>query len=254
MKDILALDSIAAKNKYYKWWLGIITNASSRGSKSKAKKQFGYVEGHHILPISFGATKTGNMSNIVYLTAREHIIIHYLMTKFLEGEYRLKSLRAFHAMCMLQNKKLHKRNFDSKYFEISRRLMSENFSGIKGEMGVPTWFDSGETASIEYFKKTLEEHVKEGMSDPKIAKLYNVSATAIYNWRKKLNIRNRREKLKDKDYLINCYYNLNMSHSQIAVDVGCTTEAVQQYFKKYSIPVRDASSRQRMRADRYIIA
>jgi hypothetical protein len=63
------------------------------------------------VPKSFKLGGETDQSNIVFLTAKEHIMIHRLMCKFLTGEYRVKSLRAFFRMCYSINK-YHQRKIE----------------------------------------------------------------------------------------------------------------------------------------------
>lgn len=239
--------ALSSQNKYFFWWKSIIERATTRGSKAKAKKKYGYVEGHHIFPISFGADKTGVKYNIVYLTAKEHIMVHRLMCKFLSGEHKIKSLRAFNAMC----RRTKERRISIHHASVAKRNASEAKSIKTGIKGVPEWFV--ESDDVEVFKTTLSKLCLSGVSDPDIAKMYNVSSTAIHNWRKKLGIKNRRENLRSKNYLTNEYISNNKSCGQIAKELGCTSSAVQQYLKKFGIEVRCATDRQRLRSDRTIL-
>lgn len=60
------------KNKYYSWYTSII-------EKARLRQSAGYVEKHHIIPQSLGGTNSKD--NIVNLSAREHFICHWLLTK-----------------------------------------------------------------------------------------------------------------------------------------------------------------------------
>lgn len=64
-------------NKYTKWYNSIISNAQSRPT-------CGYTEQHHIIPKSLGGSN--EPSNLVKLSAREHFICHWLLTKMVEGK------------------------------------------------------------------------------------------------------------------------------------------------------------------------
>ncbi len=87
----------------------------------------GYVEKHHIIPKSLGGTNDKN--NIISLTAREHFICHYLLTKM----FGFKSLewykmnRAFMMMKMSSSKQ--DRYFNSYLYE-SKRI---NFSIVQSK-------------------------------------------------------------------------------------------------------------------------
>jgi hypothetical protein len=56
-----------------------------------------YVEKHHIVPKSLGGTNTEE--NLVFLTAKEHYLVHLLMTKFYTGDAHSKMLHAFIRLC-----------------------------------------------------------------------------------------------------------------------------------------------------------
>lgn len=76
-------------NKYEKWYASITQNARSRILVS-------YKETHHIIPRSLGGTD--DKTNLVELTAREHFICHWLLTKITTGEDRYKMLNALRMM------------------------------------------------------------------------------------------------------------------------------------------------------------
>ena len=66
-----------------------------------------YYEKHHIIPKSIGGTN--DISNLVYLTAREHFIAHWLLFKIYETSSNIKHARsitqAFYYMSNLSNYK-----------------------------------------------------------------------------------------------------------------------------------------------------
>jgi hypothetical protein len=77
-------------NKYNKWYAAI----TSRGQNRQLTT---YTESHHILPKSLGGTDLPN--NITNLTAREHFICHWLLTKiYREGEEHWKMINALRIM------------------------------------------------------------------------------------------------------------------------------------------------------------
>jgi 5-methylcytosine-specific restriction endonuclease McrA len=86
-------------NRYQRICLSIIHRGISRG-KETTKDNFGYCEGHHIIPKSFRMGGEKDQENIVYLSAKEHIMVHRLMCKFFSGVLKTKSQKAFHAMCL----------------------------------------------------------------------------------------------------------------------------------------------------------
>lgn len=77
-------------NKYEKWYKSITDFAKHRITED-------YTEKHHILPKSLGGSDS--VTNLVYLTAREHFICHWLLTKiYPEGEEHWKMINAFRMM------------------------------------------------------------------------------------------------------------------------------------------------------------
>lgn len=76
-------------NKYKLWYNSITERARNRVLES-------YTENHHILPRSLGGTDDRN--NLVKLTAREHFICHWLLTKMHTGESRAKMIYALNGM------------------------------------------------------------------------------------------------------------------------------------------------------------
>jgi len=77
-------------NKYTNWYYSIVYNAQNRISPNT------YTEKHHIIPKSLGGSN--HPSNIVVLTAREHFICHWLLTKMVTESNKRKMIYAWWAM------------------------------------------------------------------------------------------------------------------------------------------------------------
>lgn len=77
-------------NKYTVWYTQIIRRAQLRLTLNE------YSERHHIIPRSLGGLD--RKSNLVRLTAREHFICHWLLTKMVQGDDLLKMKYAFWRM------------------------------------------------------------------------------------------------------------------------------------------------------------
>ena len=122
--------SIAIKNKYSKWYFNIIDKALKRNlNRDQAKQMFGYTEGHHIYPNSFKSLKYENKrENIVFLTSREHFIVHALLTKMFVDVYRYKMLNAFLRMKTINNKALPDRYFNSNLYFKFKKYFTERAS------------------------------------------------------------------------------------------------------------------------------
>lgn len=99
------LKALASQSKYTKWYIGIVLNAIDRfkidptvkieQNRRVAQKVLGKIDGHHIVPRSIDATLADDVFNIVFLTKREHILIHRLLTKMLSGTNKDKMLFAY---------------------------------------------------------------------------------------------------------------------------------------------------------------
>jgi hypothetical protein len=76
-------------NKYEKWYQEITARGQTRVLNE-------YTETHHIQPVSLGGADTPE--NLTRLTAREHFICHWLLTKMTTGEARHKMLNALRMM------------------------------------------------------------------------------------------------------------------------------------------------------------
>ena len=114
-------------SKYTKWYYLIIDNALER------KKLVGiYTEKHHIIPKSLGGDNLSQ--NVVILTAREHILCHWLITKMcINAIHTNKMVYAFHSMGMknefTKNRHINSRAYHQnklKYSELLSKRMKEN--------------------------------------------------------------------------------------------------------------------------------
>jgi hypothetical protein len=94
--------------------------------KRQNKPVDGYTENHHILPKSLGGSDDKN--NKVRLTAKEHFICHYLLTKiYKKGSNEwYKMIHAFKMMkCDMYNQE---RYFNSYLYESQRKYFSKVMS------------------------------------------------------------------------------------------------------------------------------
>lgn len=105
------LQNLFDKNKYYKIYMDLITSRKSRGLNKRTFPQ--YTEKHHIIPVSLGGENSHE--NFVLLTAREHYIAHWLLTKFTRGVNWNKMCNAFFRMCNGYNQHI-KRTYSSKQY------------------------------------------------------------------------------------------------------------------------------------------
>jgi hypothetical protein len=121
--------NIALDNKYTRWYFNIISRALKRPrNRTDAKTLLGYVEGHHILPASFRKGGNKDSENIVFLTSREHFIVHAIMVKMFVNSYRMKMINAFLRMKTVGNKDMPNRYYNSHLFSYYRKYFSERAS------------------------------------------------------------------------------------------------------------------------------
>jgi len=103
--------------KYTKWYSQITERARNRIIDT-------YTETHHIIPRSLGGTD--DINNLVELTAREHFICHWLLTKMYTGDERNKMLSAF--FLMRGNNSYQNRYINSRAYEILREEYAQYIS------------------------------------------------------------------------------------------------------------------------------
>ena len=104
----------------------IIYNSIINNAKTRNKLEC-YIEKHHIIPVCMGGSN--HQSNKAVLTAREHFICHWLLTKI----HPDKSGIWFGFMCMafMTDSKFHKRDYkvSSKLYEKLKQIKSELSKG-----------------------------------------------------------------------------------------------------------------------------
>lgn len=117
-------------NKYNKWYKNITDNARGRVLKT-------YTEKHHVIPKSLGGVD--NYENLVYLTAREHFICHWLLTKIYTGKDYHKMLNALRMMRAENvNQQRYKTKITARVYENLKvewsELQSKRYSGVGNPM------------------------------------------------------------------------------------------------------------------------
>ena len=117
-------------NKYTRWYYSIINAAKARQINTE------YIEKHHIIPECFFAIRkrkgpTGwiegdpdHSSNISLVTAREHFICHWLLTKMTTGKSKALMLYALNGM----------RRSSKKQIRYETKITSRVYSNIKGKL------------------------------------------------------------------------------------------------------------------------
>lgn len=101
--------------KYYRWYDDLMKRARGRQLDD-------YCERHHIQPRALGGNN--DKSNIVKLTYREHFLAHWLLTKFTEGECRLKMQFALAQMTNAVGQRI----ISGWQYEIAKRARHDSLS------------------------------------------------------------------------------------------------------------------------------
>lgn len=141
------------QNKYYAWYYSIISNARSE----IRNKKDGYYERHHVVPKSLGGDESAD--NKILLTAKEHFIAHYLLTKMTSGEDRCKMLFAMKRMSV--SNQHHKRKLTSAQYAICKRSHSEAMTlRYKGKPSVLSPEAISRGADKKRGRKLSPEHIE----------------------------------------------------------------------------------------------
>lgn len=137
---IQIISDLSYKNKYLKWYINIIENAQKRSSnKKEAKETLIYVIGHHIVLDSFFKERKrkgvpgdidGNPDdplNIVYLTPKEHLIVHRCLAKCLIQKRHIA--KNSNALCRMLQSKNGIYNISAKLYDNLMKQFIENNPG-----------------------------------------------------------------------------------------------------------------------------
>lgn len=157
-------------NKYDVWYDSLINKAKSQ---NRTKNSGDYFENHHILPKSLGGSN--DVDNLVLLTAREHFLAHWMLTKkYVYGtqEY-FKTVYAFNSFCM---DKFHVNRCTSKQYEHARILyvdaMKNNHEWrrkVSETMTKKLWIKKGDIC-LRIFAHEMEEYKECGWEAGRIIK------------------------------------------------------------------------------------
>ena len=171
-------------NKYEKWYSAITDKAKNRTID-------GYTETHHIIPHSLGGSD--DPANLVDLTAREHFICHWLLTKMYTGEARGKMINA---MYMMRAESPHQKRYESKItgriYETLREEYSRYISKLNTGRIQPPEEKAKQIAAITGRKRNpFSKEWKENLSKNHKSKNPNYDTSHSEETRKKIS-----EKLK----------------------------------------------------------
>lgn len=116
------------QNKYYRWYYNIINRALAENRKKRSVKNADYVyyETHHILPSAvfpeYSCLKS-NPWNKVLLKAREHLVCHLLLPKFVADKAaQFKLTHALYAMTQQSNSQQQRHN--SRLYSYAKQAMT----------------------------------------------------------------------------------------------------------------------------------
>lgn len=121
------------KSKYSQYYVDLCENILLRNyiNKNDAKEQTGeYIETHHIIPRSISSIYEKSKNNLIHCTAKEHFILHKLLSKMFIGEnkiYHRKMLKAITMFKMENNQQ--NRKFVSRDYAFIRKCYVESVSG-----------------------------------------------------------------------------------------------------------------------------
>lgn len=108
-------------NKYTTWYYSIINTAKNRTLSKDV-----YTENHHIIPKALNGSN--DKGNLVRLTAREHFICHWLLTKMAEGEAKHKMIYAAWSM-VRKGRGQERYKMTSRTYESLRKQLSATKRG-----------------------------------------------------------------------------------------------------------------------------
>lgn len=158
----------------------IIDNAKNRVLE-------GYSERHHIIPKSLGGSN--KKENLVRLTAREHFICHWLLTKFTKGKDRIKMLQAMNMMSVKHKK--HNRYLNSKKFA----QVKEELYGDNGLLKGKNHYCYGKKLSNEHRAKVSKSRKQMFKDNPEeLKRVKQMSLNRTKEHQEKINEANRGQK------------------------------------------------------------
>lgn len=131
-------------NKYKRWYFDIMQNAQNRKTPTV------YTETHHIIPKSLGGTD--DYDNLVCLTAKEHYVVHHLLTKMTST--LIERGKMWNAFFLMHAKgKGQDRYYTARSYSYAKEQMAEyKRCSMLGE-------------NNHYYGKTHSDKTKQKMSD-----------------------------------------------------------------------------------------
>jgi hypothetical protein len=182
---------------YLKVYCKLVKSAERRNWKKKSSDS--YLEGHHIFPVSI----YGKNNRVVYLTAREHFLAHWLLYKICLKRYGIRNKKtfnmgsAFAMMCVSNN--LQERRYTSRQYEIARKCLSEVRTGKpRNDMIGKRFFGANEETIQNAIEKIRKKKIGIKVNYPKNRKSFPCTKE------KASKISETRKKTKDKFVNMSC--------------------------------------------------
>jgi hypothetical protein len=130
------------ENKYTRWYYQIITNAQKQNRKKLKRDHPDYIhyENHHIIPECFFVNRVrkgppgwlldnpNEKENLVLLTAQEHFICHWLLTKMTNSVAKMKSIYALRSMRARRVTNGYETKITARVYDHIREEFSKNHS------------------------------------------------------------------------------------------------------------------------------
>lgn len=161
-------------NKYKKWYVSIIENATERviynsSNPRTLKKQIDYyTEGHHILPQCLcNENQKKDIKNYVFLTAREHFVCHWLLCKMFGGEEKIKMWYALHRFRFASS------NQERKLTSVEFDIIKKTWNAINRNKEYSQEFR--DATSMRFKGGTLSEEHKRKIGDSNKGKTKGIS-------------------------------------------------------------------------------
>jgi hypothetical protein len=106
-------------NKYSAWYYSIVESAKIRPRCSEE-----YYEKHHIIPKSLEGTNES--VNLIFVTAKEHYVLHRLLVKFLIGKERSKMVFAYWRL--MNGHQKYRKKITSREYQICKTMLQKEMS------------------------------------------------------------------------------------------------------------------------------
>jgi hypothetical protein len=161
--------------------------------RGKTRTLAGYKERHHIVPKCMGGNDS--KSNLVYLTAREHFIAHWLLVEIYPENTKLQY--AFWQMCNSNNPYQNRYTPSSRIYEYAKMLHSNNMHNLnKGKKFGPMSSETKqkiseklrgkESIKTEQWKRNISEGLKRSYDSGK-RKKWNLGKTMSKEYGEKIS-------------------------------------------------------------------